>query len=92
MLNRRISNRRISKAKEDGSEFTRFGVLRSLIQPFSLLWRSQLINAEPQNIEQTNFEGLGRSPPSVGAKVSFRTAGGGTEQHFGACFLPTPFF
>ena len=48
-----------------------FGVLRFVIQPFSLLWRRQPINAEPQNIEQANFEGLGRSLPSVGANVSF---------------------
>ena len=36
-----------------------FGVLRFVIQPFSLVWRRQPIKAEPQNIEQANFEGLG---------------------------------
>ena len=29
------------------------------------------MNAEPQNIEQANFEGFGQSLPSLGAKVSF---------------------
>ena len=48
-----------------------FGVLRFVIQPYSLLWRRQPIKAEPQNIEQANFEGLGRSLPSVSDKVSF---------------------
>ena len=48
-----------------------FSVLRFVIQPFSLLRRRQPIKAEPQNIEQANFEGLGRSLPSVGANVSF---------------------
>ena len=37
-----------------------FGVLRFVIQPFSLLWRRQPIKAKPQNIEQANFEGVGR--------------------------------
>ena len=43
-----------------------FSVLRFVIQPFSLVWRRQPLKAEPQNIEQANFEGLGRSLPSVG--------------------------
>ena len=38
-----------------------FGVLRFVIQPCSLLWRRQPIKAEPQNIEQANFEGLAAS-------------------------------
>jgi hypothetical protein len=48
-----------------------FGVLRFVIQPFSLVLGGQPMNAKPQNIEQANFEGLGRSLPSVGANVSF---------------------
>ena len=48
-----------------------FGVLRFVIQPFFLVLGRQPMNAKPQNIEQANFEGLGRFLPSVGDKVSF---------------------
>ena len=48
-----------------------FGVLRFVIQPLCLVLGRQPMNAKPQNIEQANFEGLGRSLPSVGDKVSF---------------------
>ena len=34
-----------------------FGVLRLVIQPFSLVLGRQPMNAKPQNIEQANFEG-----------------------------------
>ncbi len=54
-----------------------FGVLRFVIQPCSLLWRRQPIKAEPQNIEQANFEGLGRSLPSVGEQSFFLEWGQG---------------
>ena len=33
------------------------GVLRFVIQPFSLVLGWQPMNAKPQNIEQANFEG-----------------------------------
>ena len=43
------------------------------------------MNAEPQNIEQANFEGFGRLRPSAGPEVSFSNgasaSGGGTEVH-----------
>ena len=56
-----------------------FGVLRFVIQPFSLVLGRQPMNAKPQNIEQANFEGLGRSLPSVGEQSFFL--------EWGQCFL-----
>ena len=48
------------KGKVFPSTFRLFGVLRFVIQP-SLLRRRQPMNAEPQNIEQANFESWRRN-------------------------------